>query len=181
MKKIIIILLFLISYPGIYAQIHNKAPFCLYDVTECGDINYRGIDSINSVDAVGRSMLNTVFNTVDGDYTIYRFMSYTCGWNQIDSYEELNDIVVLKVDSARNIIEGFYYYLQYPNMPISCALYHTDKKIKLKDKIKMKDLQFELYKKGEFAQYRCHKPKKLKDNRTLYIKKYRMSLGVENF
>lgn len=173
MRKFIFIIVFLNFYLNVNSQIHNKAPFCLYDeIHYNADFNYRGIDSINWMPK-GRIMMDSVFNTIKGDYTIYRFMSYTNGWLLTDLYCELNDVVVLKVDSNNNIVEGFYYYLQYPEMPSSCYLYHSNRKLKLKGKISMKELQFEQYRKEEFAEYNCnHLSEKLKDNRILNFEKF---------
>lgn len=124
--KNLILLLFLF-YPVIYFGQTYK----LLDKYENSDFNYPAIDSIDFVDK-GLDMLNNVFNPIKGDFTIYRFITKDYGILFGEYKSDLNNLIILKVNSKGDIIDGFQYFLQNPQMPSKCYLYRvTTKKIKI--------------------------------------------------
>lgn len=154
-----------------YAQKNYKEPdYKFLDKFEDADLNYSRIDSINSF-AKGIIMLDSVFTPTKGKYTVYRFMTYDHGvlFDEVES--DLNNLIILKVNSKNEIIEGYQYFLQTPEMPSSCWLYKVTRKEKLKPEIKINDLRFKRKYKATKGYDVCSStPKFLKDKRYLKLK-----------
>lgn len=124
-----------------FSQKYIQPEYKLLDLFENSDLNYSAIDSINSR-SKGSSMLDTTFNVVKGEYTVYRFMTYDRGI-LFDGYEsDFNDLIILKVDSKGVIVDGYKYFLQNTEMPSTCFLYRVSKKKRKKEILKINSLKF---------------------------------------
>ena len=139
MKILVIIIAFWAMF--LYSQGYVEPEYNLLDKFENADLNYLAIDSINLIDK-GISMLETVFKVVPGNYTVYRFMTSDRGIIFDEYVSDMNNLIILKVDSSNHIIDGYQYFLQNPEMPSSCKLYKLTKKLKIKSKIKINEFKF---------------------------------------
>jgi hypothetical protein len=140
MKTLLFFLLSILSLSS-RSQNHTPPEYRLLDSFEHADLNYNQIDSINSIGG-GIAMLDSVFNVVPGKYTIYRFMTYDRGILFDDFESDINELIILKVNSTGRIVDGYYYLLQTPEMPLSCFLYKITQKRRKKDVIKIDSLKF---------------------------------------
>jgi hypothetical protein len=160
------ILLLLNCIVGYYStsQTCNRLEYKFLDKFENADLNYNSIDSINYKSG-GISLLDSVFNVVKGHYTIYRFMTYDRGVLFDEHESDLNNLIILKIDSANRIIDGFQYFLQNPEMPLSCYLYRLSKKRYVKPRIKIAGLKFKRVHKVDNEYFTCSlAPIYLKEN-----------------
>lgn len=108
-------------------------PYYLYSVTQKSDINYDMISKIDSL-PMGKAKLNNEFYPVPGDYTVARFLSFSYGDGMGCSFET-NNVLTLKIDKEQRIVDGYFYCLQWAEMPVSEALLRiTNKGIKIKNK-----------------------------------------------
>ena len=138
MKYILIFFFFL----EVNAQKVSKPNFYLLDKTEYSDFNVEKIKMINS-ESKGRVMLDSVFNVVKGNYTVYRFLTYDSGVLFDESgILELNEIIILKVNKKNKIVDGYKYFLQNPVMPSTCNLYRITRKIRVRPIIKIQNFKF---------------------------------------
>ena len=138
--RILYTLLLLCCCLSLYSQTYKEPEYKFLDKFENSDLNYEQIDSINSAEK-GIKMLNSTFNVIKGDYTIYRFMTYDRGVVFDEHIDNMNDLIILKVDNNK-IIDGYQYFLQNPEMPSTCHLYRLTKKKKLTHKMQISSLKF---------------------------------------
>ncbi|PIE50596.1 MAG: hypothetical protein CSA38_02170 [Flavobacteriales bacterium] len=152
----------------IYGQNSVELKYELLDKFENADLNYKGIDSIDS-STKGIAMLDSVFNVVEGKYFVYRYITKDRGLLFDEYKSNLNNLIILKVDSKGIIVDGYKYLLQNPEMPSKCYLYRITKKKKLKSKINISTLRFKRVLVGEFQSFKVCEgiPLFLKDKNVL--------------
>lgn len=134
MKKIIILLLFTSYIFSSCVRYDEKClPYYLYSVTQKSDINYGMISKLDSF-PVGRVKLKNEFYPVPGEYTVARFLSFSYERGK-ESSSETNNVLILKIDENKRIIDGYIYCLQWAEVPVSQALFRiTNNKIKIKNR-----------------------------------------------
>lgn len=96
-------------------------PYYLYSVTQKSDINYGMISKLDSF-PVGRVKLKNEFYPVPGEYTVARFLSFSYERGK-ESSSETNNVLILKIDENKRIIDGYIYCLQWAEVPVSQALF----------------------------------------------------------
>ncbi len=152
----------------IYGQNSVELKYKLLDKFENSDLNYKGIDSIDS-STKGIAMLDSVFNIVEGKYSVYRYMTKDKGLLFDEYKSDLNNLIILKVDSKGRIVDGYKYFLQNPEMPSKCYLYRLTRNKKLKSKINISTLRFKRVLDGEIQGFKVCEgiPLLLKDKNIL--------------
>ena len=111
MKKTTI--LFLLTLSVFFSCIRydeKNLPYYLYSVTQKSDINYNMISKLDSF-PIGRVKLKNEFYPVSGDYTVLRFLSFSYGQGMESSFET-NNVLILKIDKNKRIVDGYLYNLQ---------------------------------------------------------------------
>lgn len=130
-------LLFLFS--GCISTNPDILPYHLFSVTQNSDINYEMISQMDSLPP-GRVKLKNEFYPVEGEYTVLRFLSFSYGDGVFSSFET-NNLLILKVDSCKQIVDGFFYPLQWAEAPLSSKLCRiTAQNVKLKNKLNIRRL-----------------------------------------
>lgn len=133
--------IFLLFCCTLFAQNSVTPNYILLDKFDKSDLNYLAIDSIDFADK-GIIMLENVFNVIPGKFTIYRFLTKDKGILFDGFSSELNNLIILKVNSKNKIVDGFQYFLQNSEMPSKCFLYRISKIRKFDIKIKVSELRF---------------------------------------
>ena len=141
------VLLFLIFFPTALLAGRRVTPEYKYYLLDCfnnADINYDNIDSIDYCSGEKESMMN-IFSPCSGENRVVRYMSYDYGYLSEERTDSLNCMIILSVDTNEIIIDGFLVFLQNGEYPASDFLLRTNKHVKLKHKMKIKDLDFYPY------------------------------------
>lgn len=113
---------------------YTNLPYHLYSVTQNSDLNYEMISQIDSLPG-GKVKANNEFYPVGGDYTVLRFLSFGYGQGRYSSFEA-NNLLVLKINSKKEIIDGYFYPLQWAEFPYSNILYRIkNRNVKIKNKL----------------------------------------------
>lgn len=128
---------------------YTNLPYHLYSVTQNSDLNYEMISQIDSLPG-GKIKANNEFYPIEGDYTVLRFLSFSYGQGRCSSFEA-NNLLVLKINSKKEIIDGYFYPLQWAEYPYSSILYKIkNKNIKIKNNLNIHSiLGNDSYHKGE--------------------------------
>ena len=140
MKKIFILVLFTSYLFSSCIRYDEKClPYYLYSVTQKSDLNYSMISKLDSF-PIGRVKLKNEFYPVSGDYTVLRFLSFSYGQGMESSFET-NNVLILKIDKNKRIVDGYLYNLQWAEPPVSQALFRvTNNKKKIKNKLPISSL-----------------------------------------
>ena len=140
MKKIFILVLFISYIFSSCIRYDEKClPYYLYSVTQKSDINYSMISKLDSF-PIGRVKLKNEFYPVFGDYTVLRFLSFSYGQGMESSFET-NNVLILKIDENKRLVDGYLYSLQWAEVPVSQALLRiTNNKIKIKNRLSISSL-----------------------------------------
>ena len=89
---------------------------------------------------IGRVKLKNEFYPVSGDYTVLRFLSFSYGQGMESSFET-NNVLILKIDENKRLVDGYLYSLQWAEVPVSQALLRiTNNKIKIKNRLSISSL-----------------------------------------
>ena len=150
------------SYPPRY-------DYYSYDSYDNADFDYGRIYAIDSVDG-GKSSMLDVFTPTKGDYKVVRYISYDYGPTFDDYSDSINFLLVLKLDLEGYVLDGFLCYLQTSDYPFSSFLLRTNKRIKVKDGISVKKLEFD-----------CYRNSISDDCRDIDFLQRRMNLGIIRF
>lgn len=144
MKSRIAISVFLIFFLGSCSICSEKYDrYYLYTVSKHSDINYPMLSRIDSLPA-GIVKLKNEFRPVPGNYTIVRFLSFSYGLRYEHFNSELNNVVVLKLDSMYRIVDGYFYFLQNGEAPCSVRFYKmANHQLSAHGKISLKRFRFE--------------------------------------
>lgn len=152
MKKIItFLLIFILSgciameekpTQGMPSKPENELGFHLINVTTNADFNYSKIASINEY-ATGLSKLNNEFKPVNGHYTIVFYGAHDIGVYHNGENKDSYHLIMLKIDDELNVIDGYYYPLQWAEMPLTSRLYRiSNKNISATKSVPIQDLRF---------------------------------------
>lgn len=98
------------------------------DFKDQADLNYNKIGVIDSVSKSYQFMIDSVFNFVDGKYKIYRLVRKFQFYDKESKLVENHELLVLKVDSKKRIIDSYHYLLEFPELPSECMLYRLSNK-----------------------------------------------------
>lgn len=124
------------------SQGNDATAFLLLDLNYNADLDYGRIDSINQ-SAKGLVMLDSVFRLRNGEYTVYRFLTHSKGYLFDESgLRDINELIILKVNKNKKVVDGYYYLLQNPQMPSTCELYRETRKLRLRQKMSISKLRF---------------------------------------
>ena len=131
---------------SLYSQENKLKEYIFLDKYIEADLNYTTINSINGYDA-GLSMLDSVFNVTEGEYFVFRFLNYEKDvffdeyW--FTGFMDMYNLVILKTDEKNKIIDGYWYCLTNPDMPLKCFLYRVSQKnVKLTHNLDIEKLKF---------------------------------------
>lgn len=146
--QVFIVCLFLIVSNESKAQNY----FLLLDSCVNCELNYQGIDSIDTFSAYASVRMDSVFNVVPGKYKVYRFIQLTVGFDDrflpdSTGYETKHDLLILKVDEKSHIVDGYTFALDNHEHPSKCSLYKlilSKKKEKFVSGLYLSKLKFEL-------------------------------------
>jgi hypothetical protein len=141
-KNILFLITTLISI-NIYSQTQGKLKeYKLFDKYQNADIDYDMIDSLGTVSA-GINVLNDIFKVKSGNFNVYRFLNFDKGilYDEGPTVDIIN-LVIVKVDNKKKIVDGYYYSLTNPEMPSLCHLYKLVNKPKFRKKIDLRELIF---------------------------------------
>ena len=135
--------IYIIISSSLVAQENKGVRYQLLDIHKMSDFNYQGIDSLDHSSKAGIWLLDHVFNVVDGDYTVYRFINHDRGvlFDDSDTMDIYN-LIILKTDENNLIIDGFHYSLTNPEMPLTCKLYRITHQQKMSKNIDIRALLF---------------------------------------
>jgi hypothetical protein len=100
------------------------------------------IDKIEPPYPAGSSFQIGDLKTKDGEYTLYKFICTYYGYSQASSQPIVfHDLLILKTDSNKKILDGYHYTLEWTDSP-SLDLYKaTSKDISLKKGLTIDDLE----------------------------------------
>jgi hypothetical protein len=88
----------------------------------------------------GRVKLKNEFYPVPGDYTVARFLSFSYDQGMESSFET-NNVLILKIDENKRLVDGYLYSLQWAEVPVSQALLRiTNNKNKIKNRLSISSL-----------------------------------------
>ena len=127
---------------GMQNTSETKRGFHLISVTTNADFNYSKIASINEY-APGLSKLNNEFKPVKGHYTIVLYGAHDIGLYHDGENKDSYYIIMLKIDDDLNVIDGYYYPLQWSEMPLTSRLYRISiKNLSAAQSVTIKELHF---------------------------------------
>lgn len=78
----------------------------------------------------------------------------------------MNNLIILKVNKDNKIVDGYQYFLQFPEMPSTCRLYRLSSKQKLTSKMSIASFKFKKVHKAIDDYDAC-------DDISLYLKDHR--------
>jgi len=123
-------------------QVHDEACF-----------NKSGLDSINYF--IGEeSLLQNVFNTLPGEYTIYQLTRSITkkGTKKDDGSSSTTELLMLGV--AEGVIKEVYFFpLNWREPPLEGVLYYSTPNLKLAESIKVSELNIKPYLQDVSYQY----------------------------
>ncbi|SEG21181.1 hypothetical protein SAMN05421847_1752 [Halpernia humi] len=133
----------LLSIISFSQKSNENISFKLIEKKESSEINYLTIKNINSLNH-GLDSMKVYFKPVKGQYTTYTFVKEFDGIKSDDfNKTKLHDIVILKTDSLNNILDGFYYRLDWAEVPSQFMIFRSfAKNLKLKDNLNISELEF---------------------------------------
>jgi hypothetical protein len=108
-------------------EFYSQKNYTLLDYSQNSELNYKGIDSINSIARYHSVFLDSIFNFVKGENIGYRFISKHFTVDKFSDTIEVNELLILLVSNNKEIIDGFQYTLDYPEVPAKCDLYRLKK------------------------------------------------------
>lgn len=144
-------LLYLFLFISISSFSKNETIFTLNEINIRSYFNYIGISKIDSFSK--NQYPDSVFNTNNGKYTVYKFLYEEKNMilfdfngdtmDLCDDYNILNKMIVLLKTNKRNkIIDAFFFNYAFLEYPFSGGLYRSKKKIRLKNLLVIKRLKF---------------------------------------
>ena len=150
--RITILIIIFLSFE---IPLFGKGVFNLISKKTNSDINYLTIKNINSLGHGCDSMIE-YFKPVKGEYNVYIFIKEFEGIStrEIDSItyasETFHDLIILKTNNQNLILDGFYYRLEWAEVPSQFMLFRTFcNNIKLTDSMLVKELdllnEYEMY------------------------------------
>jgi hypothetical protein len=137
-KYLIIILFFGIINIPVSGQ---KKEYKLITRTEKADLKKAAILSIDTT-GTAESRRNA-FNPIRGKYTVYVFIAVFRGISYNQQEKDFHDILVIKTDRKKKILEAYQYTLEWAEMPFTSDLYQARAKgIILKNGLAVEKMKF---------------------------------------
>jgi hypothetical protein len=109
----------------------SQGEFKLYKKYKNADINYLTVKNINSLEHGYNAMIK-FFEPVKGEFNVYIFIKefkgiplYFMEINNPDSLETFHDMIILKTNKKNEIVDGFYYRLEWAEVPSQFLLFRT--------------------------------------------------------
>jgi hypothetical protein len=137
-KFLITIIAFLFFGVSLFAQLKE---YKLVSKTSNADLSQRAIFSIDTTKI--RETRQNVFNPTKGNYTVYMFIATFKGQSFDNTEKDFHDILVLKTDKKKQILEAYQYTLEWAEMPFSYDLYQaTAKGVALINRLPIEKLKF---------------------------------------
>ena len=137
-----------IIHLSLYSQEQKTREYIFFDKyidADLKDIAYDSIYNSRINSCHGLSLLDNVFNVVDGKYVVYRFLNHYKDTFYFGFETVLYDfwfLIILKTDKKDRIIDGYWYFLTDPEQP-SCTLYRLfSQNVKLIHNLNIEKLQF---------------------------------------
>ena len=149
MRNIVSIFFAILVHLNLYSQEKKTREYILFDKyieADFKNITYDSIYNNSKIHCKGLSLIDNVFDAVEGEYTVYRFLSHNKGTFMFGFNENMPFdfwyIIILKTDRKNRIIDGYWYFLTDPEQP-NCTLYRlTSQKIKLTHNLNIEKLKF---------------------------------------
>lgn len=160
MKSILPFIYFLFSFS---MQGIAQGEFKLFKKYKHSDINYLTIKNINSLDHCYTEMLEH-FKPVKGQFEVYIFIKEFKGTSieymdskNPDTLVTFHDLILLKTNNKKQIIDAFFYRLEWAEVPSQFMLFRSfSEPITLTDSLVVKRLNFlneyEIYSNSEFSE-----------------------------
>lgn len=140
MKQILTFFI-LLTFTFSYSQTESSN-FKLVEKKENSDINYLTIKNINSLVHGYKSMLKS-FQPIKGEFTTYIFIKEFEGLSKFDGNQKYHDLIILKTNAENIILDGFYYRLEWVEVPSQSMIFRIfAENILLKNNLKVSDLHF---------------------------------------
>ena len=116
--------------------------FKLVERIEQSDINYLIIKKFNYLPPGYEGMLKS-FKPVKGEFTTYTFIKTFDGESKYNGNKKNHDLIIIKTDSTNKVLDGFYYRLEWEEVPSQYILFRSfSVDLILKDKLKISELNF---------------------------------------
>jgi hypothetical protein len=116
--------------------------YFLIDSFPNADFNYSNIDRIDSFSTIAIDSVRSVFNPIIGQFTVFQFIAEFNGLAYGNVIETFHDVLIIKINQDRKIIDAFQYTLEWGEMPVSYDLYELSKdSITLEDKMELNRLE----------------------------------------
>lgn len=144
-------------------QGNAQGEFKLFKKYKHSDINYLTIKNINSLDHGYSEMLGH-FKPVKGQFDVYIFIKEFNGTSILymdsenpDTLVKFHDIIILKTNEKKQIIDAFFYRLEWAEVPSQLMLFRSfTEPIALADSLSVKKLNFlneyEMFSNAEFSE-----------------------------
>lgn len=92
------------------------------------DFNYAAIEKFDSIAwATSMDSVRFLFNPVAGNFTVFQFIAESNGIDPENRIRPFHDILIVKTDHTKRIIDAFQYTLEWGEMPCSYDLYRRSK------------------------------------------------------
>lgn len=122
----------------------TQKTYLLTETTNNADIDYQMLQNIDNIPppypAGGKYQIGDI-KTKKGKYTVYKFISEYKGQKHPEEPKVLHDLLIIKVDKDKKIIDAYHYTLNWQDVPSFDLYQATNKDVYLKDGLKIKDLK----------------------------------------
>lgn len=109
---------------------------------ENADINYLTIKNINLFAHGCKEMLQ-IFQPVKGQFAVYLFIKEFQGESNLGGSSKMHDLIILKTSEDSVVLDGFYYRLEWAEVPSQSMIFRTTcKDVKLKNNLEVSLLEF---------------------------------------
>lgn len=116
--------------------------YYLLDSFLYADFNYLNIDRIDSFASQHPENVRQVFNPITGRFKVFQFIAEFNGLAYGNVIKTFHDILIIKINHERKIIDAFQYTLEWGEMPVSIDLYKLSKgNVTLIDKLELNNLE----------------------------------------
>jgi hypothetical protein len=116
--------------------------YFLTDSFPNADFNYSNIDRIDSFSIFGIDSIRLLFNPTAGQFTVFQFIAEFNGVSYENVIKLFHDILIIKINQDRKIIDAFQYTLEWGEMPVSYDLYELSRdSITLEDNMEINRLE----------------------------------------
>lgn len=116
--------------------------YYLIDSFQYADFNYLNIERLDSFATLDSDKVRQVFNPITGKFMVFQFIAEFNGLGYGNIIKTFHDILIIKINQDRKVIDAFQYTLEWGEMPVSGDLYRLSKdSVELFDKMKLNKLE----------------------------------------